>query len=689
VKEPFAGICLAALSLSVSAVAAESPIDEIVVTSGRQPTGLHAHVGNVASLNNDDIEEAAHIHIHELLTRVPGVWITRGSGQESQPAIRSPVLTGAGSCGAFLTLEDGIPSRPSGFCNVNQLFELPTELAERIEVVRGPGNVLYGSNSVHGTINVLLPHPGSTGSNSASLELGSNDFIRLKGLAGLGEDSSAVIGGVFADDGGFRDDSGYRQFKGVFRKALPVSEGDLVFSLSFSDLDQETAGFIVGEDAYEDEALSRQNPNPEAFRDANSQRLSLAWVRPYRDFTLDVRPYLRRSEMTFLQHFLPGQPLEENGHVSIGVLSNARFEKGEQSFSFGFDADVSDVYLRETQGGPTEGSDFLRETRPEGKHYDYDVLGVSLAAYGQAEARISPKTTVNGGLRVEYTYYDYRNNMLAGNTRDDGTTCGFGGCLYTRPADRTDDFLNVAPKLGLAYRPSDSTTLYANIGRGFRAPQMTELYRLQNGQEVTDLDPETIDSAEAGIRSGSRRWYVDGSVFWMRKKNSVIRDASGFNVSDAKSRHVGIELSLDVNVNDYWSLAIDGTYAEHTYDFDSVAARGETFVSGRAVDTAPRWIGSAQIRYHGPDLFSAGLQWVSLGSYYLDAENMHTYPGHDLANIRLSYVLSDHWALDARLNNISDERYADRGDFAFGNYRYFPGRGREAYLQIRYANAGR
>jgi outer membrane receptor protein involved in Fe transport len=76
-----------------------------------------------------------------------------------------------------------------------------------------------------------------------------------------------------------------------------------------------------------------------------------------------------------------------------------------------------------------------------------------------------------------------------------------------------------------------------------------------------------------------------------------------------------------------------------------------------------------------------------LGSYYLDAENRHSYPGHNLANIRLSYVLSDHWAVDARVNNITDERFADRGDFAFGNYRYFPGRGREAYLQIRYANA--
>jgi outer membrane receptor protein involved in Fe transport len=675
------------LLLATSAPAAESPVDEIVVTSTRQPSGLHEHVGNIASLNSDEIEDAAHVHIHELLTRVPGVWITRASGQESLPSIRSPILTGAGSCGAFLTLENGIPSRPSGFCNVNQLFELPTELAERIEVVRGPGNVLYGSNSVHGTINLLLPHPEPTGSANARLELGSNEFFRLQGLTNLAGESPAVIGGVFAYDGGFRDDSGYRQIKGLIRKAMPVSEGDLVFSLSFSDLDQETAGFLVGQDVYKDEALSRENPNPEAFRDASSQRVSLAWVRPYPGFTLDVRPYLRRSEMTFLQHFLPGQPLEENGHVSIGVLTNARLEKGARSFSFGFDADVSDVYLRETQDGPTEGSDFLRETRPDGKHYDYDVLGVSLAAYLQAEARISPKIIMNGGLRAEYTYYDYRNNMLAGNTRDDGTTCGFGGCLYTRPANRTDEFLNVAPSLGLAHMPSESTTLYANIGRGFRAPQMTELYRLQNGQEVTDLDPETIDSAEVGIRSGARRWYADGSIFWMRKTNSVIRDASGFSVSDAKSRHVGAELSLDININEHWNLAFDGTYAEHTYDFDLLAARGESFVSGRAVDTAPRWIGSARVRYDGPDRFSAGLQWVSLGSYYLDAENQHSYPGHDLANIRLSYVLSDHWAMDARVNNITDERYADRGDFAFGNYRYFPGRGREAYLQIRYANA--
>ena len=141
-----------------------------------------------------------------------------------------------------------------------------------------------------------------------------------------------------------------------------------------------------------------------------------------------------------------------------------------------------------------------------------------------------------------------------------------------------------------------------------------------------------------------------------------------------------------MDVHDFWSIALNGTYAKHTYDFDLVAARGETFVSGRDVDTAPRWIGSARLQYDGPGRLSGELQWVSLGSYYLDAENRYSYPGHDLVNVRISLALADRWSIDARVNNVTDARYADRADFAFGNYRYFPGRGRELYLRINYAN---
>ena len=63
------------------------------------------------------------------MNRAPGTMIQRNSGEESLTAIRSPVLTGPGSCGVFLFLENSIPIRPTGFCNVNELFEVNSEQA--------------------------------------------------------------------------------------------------------------------------------------------------------------------------------------------------------------------------------------------------------------------------------------------------------------------------------------------------------------------------------------------------------------------------------------------------------------------------------------------------------------------------------------------------------------------------------
>ena len=659
-------------------------IDEIVVTGSRAPEPLFDFAGSIAELDTAAINAVAHKHIHELLTRVPGVWLSRGSGQEHLTAIRSPVLTGPGSCGAFLFLEDGIPVRPSGFCNVNQLFELPTELARSIEVIRGPGNALYGSNALHGTINVLLPSPGDRPAASAGIEAGANEFLRVRAIVPASLESSSILSFVFADDGGFREDSGYRQWKLNGKTALDFAGGDLELAVSATDLDQETAGFIFGEDAYRDPNLNRQNLNPEAFRKANSQRLYGIWTRDVGKGRLDVRPFLRRSEMEFLQHFLPGQPLEENGHVSAGFLSLLSGGDAPFTWNVGFDADFSDVYLRETQDGPTEGSAFLQETRPEGKHYDYDVTGIAAALFAQVSHDLTERLSLDAGARLEHTYYDYTNNMLDGNTRDDGTECGFGGCLYTRPADRTDRFTNFAPKIAFRYATGPSSSVYLSAGRGFRAPQMTELYRLQNGQAVADLDSERLDNLEIGYRRSGERLRYQVSAFAMRKQNSVYRDAEGFNVSNGKSRHEGAELGFDWSVSDAWRFNLDVSYTRHTYDFTTVAARGETFVAGRDVDTAPRWLGSAELFFDPLDSLGFALQVTGIDEYYLDAENRFTYPGHVIGNLRAHIRPTRSLDLVFRLNNVTDEAIADRADYAFGNYRYLPGRGRELFVELRY-----
>ena len=199
-----------------------------------------------------------------------------------------------------------------------------------------------------------------------------------------------------------------------------------------------------------------------------------------------------------------------------------------------------------------------------------------------------------------------------------------------------------------------------------------------------DLDSERVDAVEIGVRNIRQRLALDLSLFAMQKRDSVYRDTDGFNVTGGRSKHRGIEFSVDWQLATDWALSIDASYARHTYNFDVVASRGEAFVSGRDVDTAPRWLGSMELQYQPSDRVDLSLQWTSIGKYYLDAENRHSYPGHSIANLRAGIRLTRQWRVIFRLNNIADRDIADRADFAFGNYRYFPGRGRELFAEIRY-----
>ena len=75
-------------------------LDEIVVTAVKQEQSIREVASSISTLTAEDLQTISHVHITEALRRVAGVWISRGNGQEHLTAIRSPVLTGAGSCGA-------------------------------------------------------------------------------------------------------------------------------------------------------------------------------------------------------------------------------------------------------------------------------------------------------------------------------------------------------------------------------------------------------------------------------------------------------------------------------------------------------------------------------------------------------------------------------------------------------------
>ena len=96
-------------------------------------------------------------------------------------------------------------------------------------------------------------------------------------------------------------------------------------------------------------------------------------------------------------------------------------------------------------------------------------------------------------------------------------------------------------KLGLSYEITDDHTLYVTAARGYRAPDTSELYRLQRQQSVADLDSERLDSIEVGSRGAFGPLRYSLAAFTMEKDNVIFRDSNGFNVSDGRTDHEGVE----------------------------------------------------------------------------------------------------------------------------------------------------
>jgi outer membrane receptor protein involved in Fe transport len=564
---------------------------------------------------------------------------------------------------------------------MNQLFELNVLQADQIIVLRGPGTVTYGSNAMHGAVDIITPGPSDEPFTEFALEAGSYDYYRGR-IAFSGP--QVAMQANFTDSGSFRDDEGYQH--GLLNFQISHTAGQMTGHTSFAyvNLDQDTAAYIIGKNSYKDSVLRTKNLNPDASREAWAARVSSRWNWQTRTGqNLEFVPYARSSKMDFLQHFLPGTPLEKNGQDSVGLQFSW---SNDGPLKAGIDLEYAEGELIEFQQNPVEsGSAFLKATRPQGFHYDYEVKASTVAGWAQWKNELRPGLDLTAGLRAEHIDYDYDNRMLDGNTRDDGTLCGFGGCLYTRPADRSDGFTNFSPELGLGFDLGDQHLLYIRAARGYRAPQVTELYRLQSGQAVADLKSVTLDSLEFGIKGFAQTLNYEFTAYAMRKDNFIFRDASGYNISDGKTRHFGLESLLRWQATDELTISANLSWAQHEYDFDRNLARGEVIVKGNEVDTAPPWLGGLQVRWQRDAAKALEAEWVYQGGYFLDASNTHRYPGHSLLNVRGWVAIADSGhTVSLRLSNLFDARYAERGDYAFGNYRYFPGAGRRLSVEWQY-----
>jgi len=667
---------LAALTgslLSLPVQATQDDMEVITVSATRSSSSMQQTPAAIEVLSQDELQLTGHQHINQALAQVAGTWISRGNGQEHLTAIRSPVLTGAGSCGAFFMAEDGISLRAAGFCNTNQLFDANTEQAQQIEVVRGPNSVLYGSNALHGVINILTPNPFQQTSDMLQLEVGANDYLRSKFYLNKHSDKQAF--GLYANlakDGGYQEQSGFDQQKLNLVHQYDDSDFRVKTVISGSHLEQETAGFIRGFEAYKDDVLRRSNPNPEAYRNSDSLRWysKFEWAGQQQNFHLT--PYARYTDMEFLQHFLPWQPVEKNQQSSLGLKAQwqAKFELW--LWFAGIDLESTDGKLSEVQG---QG---FSATIPVGAHYDYAVSSKIISPYIDSQWSITSKLNMELGVRYDHISYDYDNKLTTGNACAEGVD----NCRFYRPQDQQRNFAHFSPRLGVNYRWRQQN-IYARISQGFRAPQATELFRLQAGQQTADIQAERLNSIELGIKAGFDNFSYALSLYQMQKQHFIFQDSDRQVVDNGNTRHLGLELNLSYRFNPNWQLSYAGSLAKHEYD-NQIALSRDNNIQGNRIDTAPDYMDNWRLDWHASANTLLQLERQHLGGYYLDPANSAEYGGHSLYHLRIKQQATPALSFTFRINNLLDKDYAERADFAFGSYRYFVGLPRSIFAELKY-----
>jgi len=591
-----------------------------------------------------------------------------------------------------------VPIRSTGFFNHNALYEVNVPQAGGIEVTRGPGSALYGSDAIGGVINVLTRRPPDPGQSEVSAfgEVGSFGWNRLLIGGGTSDQRDGWRGDLnLTSSAGWRDSTGYDRRSGTFRWDHD-SGGDsrLKTVLAFSDVYQQTgANSPLVESDY------RNNPTknylPIAYRAVTAVRLSSAYEQGFgSDGLLSLTPYVRDDSMDLLASYnLNSDPtLATTANRSFGLQAKWRqdFAPMRARLIAGADLDVSpggrlESAIRTTTAGTGASREHLAYTEA-GRIYDYDVTYSGISPYLHGEISPSERLRITAGLRYDHLSYDFSNRVSGPVTIPAvGGTFPTGVRVYGQSASTTVSFDHVSPKLGATYAFAPATHAFASYTHGFRAPSEGDLFRPSFGtsaaaaQAAADaalhLKPIKADQLEAGLRGKVREANYDVAVYHLRKRDDIVtqRDtATNFTqrVNAGETLHRGVEVGAGVPLARQWRADAAFTATSQTY-VSFVTSNGD--FSGKHIEAAPRNMGNVRLTWTPAASARLQLEWVHIGEYWLDAANTAKYPGHDLLNLRANLDVSKKLGLYGSIYNLANKRYADSAQISSSTPVFSPG----------------
>lgn len=667
-------------------------IGPVTVTGTREAQKISETPNTVNVINETLIQEVRPAHPSELMRKIPGVTVTVTNGEGHQTSIRQPISTSP----VYLFLEDGIPTRSTGFFNHNALFEVNLPQSAGIEVVKGPASALYGSDAIGGLINVLSRPSPDAPEFEANAEFGEHGWKRLLLTGGTGGEAWGLRPSVnVTHTDGWRDDTASTRRSFSLRWDQAIGDDTVIKTLlSTADIDQQGAG-----STRLNEADYKNNPTlnyiPISYRRVKAVRLSSAYEKSFENSLVSITPYLRYNEMDQLPNYVGtsrfSTRINTSRNYSLGLQTKYRhdFTSMRTRLIVGVDVDRSPGSFWErgvTFGGAealASGATRFTSYTVGDKRYDYDVTYTGISPYIHTEFSPLDPLRITTGLRYDNIKYDYDNNLdtvQTGNLR--------------RPASKKVGFNNVSAKLGATWAFNPQHNMFVNYTEGFRAPSEGQLFRQGAAVNTVDLDPVQARNVELGFRGEFATLNYAFSVFDLKKTDDVLSFVDPLTgdrlaTNNGSTTHRGVELGLTAVLTNTVTLNTAFSYIKHEYK-DWIARVGGTNVdfSGNEIPNGPRFLGNISVDYK-PSFLNGGvasLEWVKMGSYRIDQANTAgaKYNGHNLLNLRASYLPTKSWELYGRVMNLADKRYAEAASFRNGANEYAPGLPRTGYIGAVY-----
>jgi vitamin B12 transporter len=614
-------VCLLAF---VSAAAAP---ETVVVTATRTPEPLEITGTSMSVITGDQIRQQQISFITDALDQTPGLTVVRNGG----PGQNADILLRGAEAGQTLVLVDGIRiNDPSSTSGIALMGDVLANNIDRVEVLRGPQSTLYGSDAIGGVVNLITARGGETALR-VEAEGGSFSTVHLNAAA-----------------------------NGTYHSLEFGAAGNFYLTNSVSAADSR-----IG------------NSEPDGYHHVGATA-NVRW-NAMDGVSLDARLYFTKARDSFDGYPPPNYTFQDTHQWGDNQL--LAFYGGLNVDAFGgrlsnrLAITHSDSDRKTFDPTLTPANDFTANGNATRLEYQGvfkldDANEISFGAEDQRSGLVTQSiydaAPTHGSNRIDGGYVQWQSGVI------ENVTLTAGGRF-----DHDREFGDhLSFKLAGAWQVADGTTLRANMGDGFKAPSLYQLFSPYSNP-LQSLEPETATGWEAGIDQKLGAWRGSLTYFERRTSNQIdffscygvsssactLRELQGgyyFNVNRSRAR--GVEVEIAGQISD--SLSADINYTNLT---------DEDLLTGLQLARRPHNAANAVLTWQALPQLSIGAAAEYVGDRWDDAYHFTPLADSLRFNLFASYRVIDEVELFGRIENLTNNRSEPVAGYGTPGRAYFAG----------------